>query len=261
MKTVDFGHSFLTFRIDTEKKPPKTASHQPPFSLNNARIQIECRCLVIEKSTGQTQTFVLGASCKTERVGVERDIWTEPNSDFVPIFSEDRFLTLKTYARAGIDVELYPPGSGTQTDRQTGTIADAFDNVRIDVAECEGTVLETAEEIVNATLANDLLVARTEIESERYRSTIEHPIKTMNANERDMVYQTDTGPVLLPDLTQPPESILDNLELAFSAFNNPAWIEFLVRTSTEIAKGVNVYHYSRAIRCDARNQVIRVDRR
>src|SRR5688500_4292989 len=99
MQVVDFSRSFLTFRIDWRKKPSQTGTHQPPFSLNNARIAIECRCHIRDRETDALHTFVMGASCKTERVGVERDIWTEPNADFVPIFSDDRFLHIKTYAR------------------------------------------------------------------------------------------------------------------------------------------------------------------
>ena len=38
METVDFSRSFLTFRTDWQKKPSQTASHKPPFTLNNARI-------------------------------------------------------------------------------------------------------------------------------------------------------------------------------------------------------------------------------
>ena len=104
MQTIDFACSFLTFRIDTLAKVPQTVSHPPPFSLNNARIQVECRCVVTETATGWSETFVLGANCKTERVGVERDIWTEPNADFVPVYSSTRFMNLKTYARTGIGV-------------------------------------------------------------------------------------------------------------------------------------------------------------
>ena len=99
LSTVDFSRSFLTFRIDTLNKPPVTASHQPPYSLNNARIQLECRCQIEEKASGNSQAFVLGASCKTERVGVERDIWTEPNADFAPIFSDNGYLNLKSFGR------------------------------------------------------------------------------------------------------------------------------------------------------------------
>ena len=259
MNTFDFHRSFFTFRIDTLVKQPLTVTHKPPFSLNNARIPIECRCVVTEKATDQSQAFVLGASCKTERVGVEGDIWLEPNADFCPIFSDDRYLSLKTYSQVGTTMELFPPGSGSQSDRQTGLIDETYDSVKIDMTECEGTPLDSAQEIVEAVLANQNLVARTELENDRYHALIEHPVKTINANERDWIYQTDTGPVLFPDLSVEPDAMLTSLELAYSAFNCPDWIEFIVRRSTPTTGDVNVYHYSDSIRCDSRNQMLRID--
>ena len=258
MNTFDFNRSFFTFRIDTLVKPPLTVTHKPPFSLNNARIPIECRCVVTEKATDQSQAFVLGASCKTERVGVEGDIWLEPNADFCPIFSDDRYLSLKTYSQVGTTMELFPPGSGSQSDRQSGLIDDTYDSVKIDMTECEGTPLDSAQEIVEAVLANQNLVARTELENDRYHALIEHPVKTINANERDWIYQTDTGPVLFPDLSVEPDAMLTSLELAYSAFNCPDWIEFIVRRVTPTTSDVSVYHYSDAVRCDSRNQMLRI---
>ena len=258
MQTVNFARSYVTFRIDSEKKPPLTVTHKPPFSLNNARIPIECRCVITEKGTEHVESFVLGASCKTEQVGVSGAIWLEPNADFCPIFSADRYLHLKTYARAGTEMELYPPGSGSQSDRQTGLIDDTFDQVRIDVSSCTGEPLDSPQEIVEAVLANDTLVARTELDNARYHALIEYPVKTINANERDWIYQTDTGPVLFPDLSGDPASLLTSLELAYSAFNCPDWIEWIVRVRTPIAEKVHVYHYSQAVRTDATNQIIRI---
>ncbi|HCK53479.1 MAG TPA: hypothetical protein DIC23_09720 [Planctomycetaceae bacterium] len=259
MNTFDFNRSFFTFRIDTLVKQPLTVTHKPPFSLNNARIPIECRCVVTEKATDQAQSFVLGASCKTERVGVESDIWLEPNADFCPIFSDDRYLSLKTYSQVGTTMDLFPPGSGSQSDRQTGLIDDTYDSVKIDMTECDGTPLDSAQEIVEAVLANQNLVARTELENDRYHALIEHPVKTINANERDWIYQTDTGPVLFPDLSVEPGEMLTSLELAYSAFNCPDWIEFIVRRVTPTTSDVSVYHYSDAVRCDSRNQMLRID--
>ena len=258
MKTIDFANSYVTFRIDTEKKVPQTVTHMPPFSLNNARIPIECCCVVTEKSTQRARSYVLGASCKTEQVGVDRDIWLKPNADFCPIFSEDRYLHLKTYAQAGTEMDFYPPGSGTQSDRQSGMIDDTFDSVRTDLAATDGDPLDTAREIVEGVLANHTLVARTELDNERYQALIEYPIKTINANERDWIYQTDTGPVLFPDLTRDPDALLTSLELAYSAFNSPDWIEWIVRVPTAVSADINVYQYSRSVRCDARNQILRI---
>jgi hypothetical protein len=260
METIDFARSFITFRIDTLKKPPLTVSHKPPFPLNNARVQIDCRLQVAEKSSGAMREFLQGASCKTEQVGVEHDVWLIPNADFVPIFSADRFLTIKTYARIGLEeqVRLYTQKTA-QPDRQLGDVAEAFDSVRRDVTTCSGEVLETAEEIVAATLANEKLNAQTEIENVRYRAVIEYPIKTMNANERDIVYQTDTGPIMYPDLLRAPAELIEGVELAFAAFNGPHWIEFILRVPTEVGGGMRVHHYNKPVRCDGvKNQVVRL---
>ncbi len=258
VKVCRFSASFVTFRLDFGRKPPATVSHRPPYSLNNARIQIECRCVISEKATGTPHVFVLGASCKTERVGVDRDIWTNPNADFAPIFSRDRFMNIKTFARTGVEVERYPPGSGTQSERQSGRIEDVFDHVRVDIVEADGEVLETASDIIRATLDNQPLFAQTTIENDRYSAVIEYPVKTMNANERDLIYQTDTGPVLLPDLSRAPDELLTGFELAFAAFNCPDWIELLVRVPQEISEKISVYHYSRSTRYDCRNRVLRI---
>ena len=198
----------------------------------------------------------MGTNCKTERVGVKEGIWTEPNADFVPIFSDDRFITIKTFARAGTEVELYPPGSGTQSDRLSGKNADAFDRVTFDVRECEAVVLDSIDAIVEATLSNRPIVARTTIDEGPYRLVLEYPVGTMNASERDRIYQTDTGPVPVPDFAAPPEAIIETFELAFAAFNAPDWIEFLMRSRMPIAEGVEVYHYSRTVRYNAKNELL-----
>lgn len=257
MKTIDFSRSFLRFRTDHLTKPSRTTSHQPPYTLNSAVISIECRCRITDRETNATQQFVLGASCKTERVGVERDIWTQPNADFVPIFSDDSFMALKTFAHTGIQVDLHPPGSGKQPLRQTGSRAELFDATSVDLTQCEGELLDSPKAIVEATLAGEPLVAVTELSQGRYTAVIEYPVKTMNANERDWVYQTDTGPVLLPDLSAEPKNLLATLELAYSAFNSPDWIEFIVRDPTDISDELSVFHYSKPVRMDASNKVIR----
>ena len=53
MNTIDFARSFLTFRIDTLKKPPQTVSHPPPYTLNSARIQLDCVCDIRDRRTEQ----------------------------------------------------------------------------------------------------------------------------------------------------------------------------------------------------------------
>ena len=258
MKVLDYARSSLIFRIDTLVKPPITASHKPPFSLNNARILLESSCWITDERDGRTRRFVHGASCKTERVGVESDVWMQPNADFVPIASEEQILVLKTYARQGDAIPLWPEGRGMQNERQLVSLADAYSGFNVDLTEVEAELLPDAQAIVNASLAADRLVARTTIKEGPYAAVIEYPVKTINANERDWIYQTDTGPHLVPDLSRPADDLLGGMELAFSAFNVPEWIEFIVRVPTRVTDDVLVWHYSKSVRRDVHNAMFRI---
>ena len=250
MKVLEFARSSMFFRIDLDTIVPRTLSHEPPYRMNNARIQIDGICRVTERATGRVRNFTLGSDCKTERVGADVDLFLEPNADFIPIFSDDEFMHIKTFARAGTVAQAYPPGSGEQRDRLTTQIADTFDRVHLELVERDAELLPGAREIVDAVLANETLVGIHRLSTDRYTAEIEYPITTINANERDMVYQTDTGPILIPDLDVEPGDLLTGLELAFTASNAPDWAQFVVRTRTPIADGVEVYHYSRSIRMD-----------
>ena len=235
MKVIDFSRSFLTFRIDSLKKPPETVSHKPPHTLNNARIPIDCRCTITESGSDREYAYVLGVNCKTERVGVDRDIWTDPNADFVPIMSTEEFLMIKTFARVGTRVRLFPPSRGAQPDRQRGRVADAFDSLRIDIHYTEGEVLMTNERIVGAVLGNERLVGKTTLKNERYSCTLEYPMKTINANERDGIYQPDTGPVILPDLDTWDGEEVHRVFAAHAAITSFDHVEFILRREIEPA--------------------------
>jgi len=254
MTTIDFARSFLTFRIDTLKKPPQTVSHPPPYTLNSARIQLDCVCDIREKQTDQVWRFVLGANCKTERVGVPGDVWTVPNADFIPVVSHRQFLNIKTYTHLGQEQGVLLYGHARQQpDRQTGNCEEAFDSLRIHVGEAAGEPLATPLAICEATYGHHPLVATTSWETVRYAVELTYPVKTINVNERDCIYQTDTGPILWPDLDREPADLIAGFQLAFSAFNGPDWIECIVRVPTDIPGGLQVYHYS----CPVRREGVR----
>jgi hypothetical protein len=256
-QSIDFSRSFLTFRIDTLKKPPQTVSHAPPYSLNNARIQLDCICELKQPAENRSQTFVLGVSCKTERVGVPRDIWTTPNSDFIPVVSAQRFLNIKTYAFIGHEAGVELHGLGRpQPDRQTGETALAFDRLTIHLQPAPAQELPTPREIIEATYQHRPLVAVTEYRDGPRTVRLTYPIKTFNVNERDDIYQTDTGPLLIPRGDAPFEQQIEGLQLAFGAFNSPDFIELLMRAPTPVPGGARVYHYSEPLRLDGvRNRI------
>jgi hypothetical protein len=250
VKLLEFARSTILFRIDLDVLPPPTLSHKPPFQMNNARIQIDGVCRVTERASGRLHTFVLGGDCKTERVGATADLFLEPNADFIPLFSNDAFMHIKTFARAGTHAPAYPPGSGEQSDRLTAKLTDTFVDAHFDLVEVEGERLADGAAIVASILANDVIVGIHRLQTDRYDVEIEYPVKTINANERDIVYQTDTGPILWPDLERDPADLLTGLELAFTAANAPDWAQIIVRGRTSIADGVEVYHYVNSIRVE-----------
>jgi len=250
MKVLDFARSTMTFRLDLDRIPPRTLSHRPPYALNNARAQLDCVCRVRERATDRLVTLVLGAPCRTEQVGADADLWLQPNAEFIPIFSDDAFLGLKTFAHAGMSVPLHPPGTGNQPDRMLTPIEGTFDRVHLDLVEREGVRLDSARAIVDALLDNGLLVGIHRYATARYEVEIEYPVKVANANERDVVYQTDTGPILFPDLDAAPDDLLGRVDLAFSAANAADWAEFIVRVRTPVGTDIEVHHYARTVRLD-----------
>ncbi len=259
MVVPNFAASFLTFRIDWNRKPSLTSSHKPPFTLNNARIQIESTCQITDRVTGATENYVLGASCKTEYVGVDRDLWTEPNADFCIILSTESFLILKSWDRNNKDVMRYPATLGEQPERQSGRVTDTYEHVLINLRTAPAQRLESAQAIIRATLADGILVGRCAFTlHDRYDVEIDFPIKTINANEREWIYQTDTGPILFPDLSVNPDNLIDSFCLAYVAFNQLDWAEFILQVPTPLSEDISVNHYSQVIQMNSQNSIFRV---
>ena len=253
---VDFSSSYIVFRLDTSKVPPKSVSHPPPLSINNVRINHECCATLVEKKTDRSESLYLGASCKTERVGVEKDIWTEPNADFVPIFSDSHYLILKTFEHTQIEVPLHPPTLGMQPIRQYALITDNFADVKQIQNKIEGKIIDDIDSIINLTLTGINLNALTVIENDHYIFSIQYPIKTMNVNEVDKIMQTDTGPIIFPDLTQEFENFLKHIQLAFVAWNRKDYAEFIVRSEKNINDQISVFHYCEAHQLQVDNSII-----
>lgn len=260
MRVPDFQRSFLTFTSDDDRKQVRTRSHPAPYRFNAARIQLESVC-TLTAADGATHRYVLGAACKSEIVGLDRDLWLHPNADFCPVACESEILILKSWITNQTEVMLEPPSLGRQPERQVGLTADLFIDFEIRVRETDGEVMDSTERIIAATYAQRPLVARLQYRDAGYRVRIDHPVKTMNVNPRDGVFQTDTGPLLLPDFTRERDQglLVSAFELAFAAFNRPAFAELVIRRPTPVAGGgaVTANHYEESRRIEAMdNQVL-----
>jgi len=261
MKMYDFGRSFVTFGLDFSRKPPRTVSHKPPYSVNTARLQIACACEIEGPRTNGKRTYVLSESCKTEIVGPQADIFTDPNADMCMVACEEEFMVVKSWARRDMGVMLEPASLGPQPERQAESVEDVFTEFGIHLHPVSGRVLDRIEDVVERTVRNALLFARIEYEENGYRVRIDHPVKTMNVNGVNRIYQTDTGPLILPDLSESrlgkTNRFIEVFDHAFGAFNSADWAEFVINVPTELTDEISVNHYSRSRRVEGtRNMLV-----
>lgn len=249
----DFARSFIRWRHDTTKKPLITVSQPPPTTLNNVRMPLECLLTVTREA--ETVEFVLGTSCKTEQVFVERDVWMQPNADMCAVSSEDQFMVVKRWDKANKGVMLFPPSLGPQPERQSIDPRVAFETHAVVLRRRAVQPLKDIEEIIRALAGDGEVVSRTTYAIPGGECTVEYPVKTVNFSERHRYYQVDTGPVLFFGEPTGP-SLIEHLHLAFVAHLGGTWAEFLVSQRTELeGHGVAVHHYSGVRRVDAANSL------
>lgn len=256
---IDFTRSYVRFRMDTLKKPPVTVSQKLPMTLNNVRGPLECVAVLTALDTGHSQRFGLMASCKSEQVWVERDIWHQPNADMTMIAGDEEFVVYKRWDKVDKGVMLFPPSLGPQPERQVALAADALDSYALEVRTCPGRELAELDDVLAALFNTTPVVARTEYETTGYHVTLEYPVKVVNFSERERYYQVDTGPVLFPDFESEAGSLIERLQSAYVAHNCPDWAEFIVCVPTPLTDDIHVHHYSRSVRLDGvRNRLFAV---
>ena len=109
--------------------PPRTLSHQPPFA-DEQRPHPDRQPLPDHRA-GQPaarHTFVLGATARPNASAPNATSSSIPNADFIPIFSDDAFMHIKTFARAGTGRAGVPAGLGrTERPAHRVPIAETFD--------------------------------------------------------------------------------------------------------------------------------------
>lgn len=235
MTPLDYGRSFVC----------NTAS------MNAVRFWVESRTRLIDAEAGTHTDYIQCASCKSENTFAEKDLFHEDNYDFLPILGEGEWLVFRRTVRLS---ERY---------RTVQSVESMWGPPTLKLQEAtESTLLETWEQIRDATAAAIPIVTQTEIWSpdEKLRAIIECPTKTMNVDLDGKRYQVDTGPVAYADLTKDYPAHIDRLQLAFVAFNAPDFADWVVEQPTRVyPDGPNtteVYHYSKPFSLPAKNSVI-----
>lgn len=215
---------------------------------NRVRFWVESRTVLFDGS--QRHEFLQFGSCKSENTFGEKDLFYADNYDFLPILASDghwlifrrknrltaEYRSIKKEVWGTADLKL-------KFGRQVRTL-DSFDAIA--AATAEGVPL----------------VSRTELFDEQsgLRAIIEAPVKTINIQPDRRMYQVDTGPLGLPDLSRRYDPPIDCLRLAFVAFNAREFADFVVEQPTAIVdegqERAVVLHYANPISLPAKNSLL-----
>jgi hypothetical protein len=220
-------------------------------NFNRVRFWVESRTVLIDGD--QRHEFLQFGSCKSENTFAEKDLFSTDNYDFLPILADDgNWLIFRRKNRItpeyrSIKKEVWGPANSKLKFGRTVRVLESFEAIR------------------DATAAGSPLVARTIISDEPsgLRGIIEAPVKTINIQPDRKLYQVDTGPIALPDLTRRYEPRVDCLRLAFVAFNAPHFADFVIEQPTPIMEDgqekAQIFHYSGPISLPAMNVLIAME--
>ena len=225
MNAIDFANSYMTW-FPSEQQP---ASGTPSVDQQNiARIQLDAACTLCDERLGTSETFYLIAPCRSERMYVDGPLFLMPNYEFAGVWGQDDFQLIRTH------------WISLRDNREYGMNHVRWSHVRLDVRRfAQARLLEGPGQIVEATLANLPLIARTEVwNAERTeRAILEYPIKTMNLTQNPPRFQVDTGPLLLPDFGSGAAHAVERFEVAHVVYNALTKAEFILRRPTPISPG------------------------
>lgn len=236
-RCLDYGRSFVR----------NTAA------FNAVRMWIESRTTIIDTKSGSRTEYYQCGACKAENTFAERDLFKQDNYDFTPVFGGGWNLILRRHS------------SARPTYRQIRTQEDGWGVSELILPPPANiTELDTRKKIWDAVVMGLPIVTQTELHNAEtgLSAVIECPVKTMNVREKDLAYQTDTGPVCFPDLAKRHVPQIESLNLAYIAFNAEDFADFVVEAETPIlADGkevLSVYHYSKLVSLPAKNRVLAI---
>jgi hypothetical protein len=245
---LDYGRSFVNTKA----------------AFNSPRFWVESRCRVVDAAAGKTVEYLQCGLCKSENTFAHRDLFQKDNYDFLPVFSATEGIIFRRKVRV------------TEPYRDVRPVDQWWGGTEAALRTFHGRVLTSPAEIFAAMQAGKLIVGQTEIRDEATgrAAVIEYPVKTINFERDRQDWQVDTGPVILPDLSVPPEQWSRAFKLAHVAFRTPYWADFLVDQPTPVGgvpaatnaekegtgeDGVQVYHFSGQEHRAARNVLLALD--
>jgi hypothetical protein len=224
MQIIDYARSFVAFVLPS----------------NTARLQLEARCLLTLPGQDPTE-YLMFASCKSEDCYVATGLFRDgrDNYDFSGIFGGTRYRLERIHADASAE------------SFDAGDTIPRFEALLRHVHEPKSVrPLLDKSAVIEATLANEVIIARNDLTDERtgIRAVVEYPVKTMNVQREQGVFQVDTGPVPLYNFAGDDPDPMAHFLWSYVAFNEFTGAFFISQVPTPLFKdGVEVArtsHYS-----------------
>jgi hypothetical protein len=248
VEPLDYGRSFVNTKA----------------AWNSPRFWVESRCRVVDKKAGKSVEYLQCGLCKAENTFAYRELFAKDNYDFLPVFSADEGIIFRRHVRVSDPYRDVRP-----IDQWWGGTEPRLRTLR-------GVALTSPEEIFAAMQAGKPIVGQTELvdEASGRVAVIEYPVKTINFERDRKDWQVDTGVVILPDLSAPPERWSQTFKLAHIAFRTPFWAEFIADQPTPLEGGPAegergpegkqpagplTYHYSGIVHFPARNVLLALE--
>ena len=215
---------------------------------NEVRFWVESRTRIISEASGQSEDYVQVGSCKSEHTFARENLLHEDNYDFLPVFGPEWSVVYRRHADLRDSYREIRRSQEWWNGQQYRLI------VGREVEE-----LTSAATVRQATYDAVPIVAQTQVRNAEtgLQAILEYPVKTMNTNRANDLYQVDTGPVAFPDLSQRRARHVEALSLAFVVFNAPHFADFVLEAPTRVGDE-QVYHYSKRVSLAAVNRLYAV---
>ena len=229
MDICDFANSYLFWRGMDNVTPADDRKPGHMGWVNSARIQLDARCQIANRATGESAWYYLITPCRTEWMYRPDELWQIPNHEYCGFWSSDEFMAghVKTgdVSALGGDMRVAQPIEGHYAECDIHVAH--FTRVR---------KLANDAEAVEATLEYLPIIARTEMWDQQTgaRAVIEYPVKTMNVQLERERMQVDTGPLPFPDLSASVEREIERLSMAYVCYNTYDVAEFILRKPTPV---------------------------
>ena len=234
---IDFGRSYFTWK----SKPIMRHPHYkyPGFegtegAVHQVRIQLDSACTLTNEKTGEKREYFLILPCQTEYTIVKENLFQIPSSEWRMLFGREETIPIS-----------YSPRDEPENLKRS-KISDRFAEHSFEIRTIEDArEITTHDGVIDSTLADELMNARTTYldEKRQVSVTLEFPVKLINLQKKEKLFQVCQGVVPIPDLATWDGTSVHRVFLADLAFSEFDYIEFILQRTVEVAEQEKEWYY------------------